>query len=127
MNGSLVEINWSDNTSKKMKMRASKQEGGHEVLKMKKTPHTLFLTYCGDLSLRVLKIDQDKDNIPWKIIGYLCPYCLKVFGSHRGLFKEHMDVHFGPETCRSCKVGSELAIKNLFHFIVKCYTNDWMV
>ena len=109
-NDMLVEIDWKENTSKIMKMRFSKQIDGNKVLKMSKSQETIVV-YCGDLSIRVLNISME--NTVWKTVGFVCPYCLQVFPSHRNLFKEHLNVHLGPDTCRSCKVKYHLNKKRI--------------
>ena len=60
--GMLVEIDWNENISKNMKMRASKQIDGNKVLKMSKSQE-IMVAYCGDQSLCLFNISLKNPGI----------------------------------------------------------------
>ena len=74
-----------------------------KIVASKKISENIMILYFDDFSMRTLTLIDDSEA--WRTLGYLCPYCLKIFKSHQGLQRDHMYLHHGPVKCVSCKVG----------------------
>ena len=93
-----------DNNLQKLKQRKSKIRGRTTVLDFERTGGQSLISFSGDYSLMRVQFDESSDE-SHDLLGFVCPYCLMWFGSHRDLFKQHIDIHLGPVVCENCKVS----------------------
>ena len=63
-----------------------------------------FLIVSSDFCMKYVSDIGGHKGVSEKGIGFLCPYCLKVFTTHRGLTRDHLPDHKGPVACDSCQV-----------------------
>ena len=64
-----------------------------------------FLIVSSDFCMKYVSDMCGQKGVSEKGIGFLCPYCLKVFTTHRGLTRDHLPDHKGPVACDSCQVN----------------------
>ena len=86
----------------RIKRRPSKDEKGMVIITSKKMEGNKILVFYEDFSMRILTMTED--NEIWRTLGFLCPFCLKLFMTHQGLHKEHISLHTGPIKCSGCEV-----------------------
>ena len=86
----------------RIKRRPSKDEKGMGIISSKTIEGNKILVFYEDFSTRILTMAED--NVIWQTLGFLCPFCLKLFMTHQGLHKEHLSLHIGPVKCSGCEV-----------------------
>ena len=87
-----------------VKTRSCKTFDRNQLSALVKVTDENFFTVSLDNCVKHLKFDVESKEKAEKIKGFLCPYCLRLFLSHRALYVEHMGEHKGPVKCDICEV-----------------------
>ena len=98
----LLDMNCCD--VKSVKSRSSKNSNQNDLCKVIQVSDMKFITMSVDNCLKHLEFNIEKKTKKENVKGFLCPYCLRIFFSHRALYVEHMNEHKGPVKCESCEV-----------------------
>ena len=107
-NENIFKMNMQSGSKCKIKVRGSKHDQRNKVLQIHKINNDQIIVYCKDFSLKIVTLDGENEK--WENVGFLCPYCLKIFRFYPGLHKDHIHLHCGPEKCKSCEVGHYLRV-----------------
>ena len=77
----MFRIDLTQNTNDRIQVKSSKDINGQKIISLVQIEDSTLLIYCEDLSLKSFKILENGKSQNWKILGYLCPYCLTVCSS----------------------------------------------
>ena len=115
----IFQFDLKTNTFDEILFRNSELKYGNKVEDIEKVGADFLLAWTGDFGLKMLGMRDKGKSASCHTVGYLCPYCLKVFQSHKALFKEHLNMHVGPVVCDSCQVSCQ-QVKYLHKFTHSC-------
>lgn len=88
------------NVRSRVKLRRTTNENSSKVKSFVKVSDSKLLVYSETLSIRVI----DRESEGSDTLGYLCPYCLKLFNHCSTLCRDHFECHIGPVSCGICQV-----------------------
>ena len=95
-------------------LRSSKLDGRHKILTYADFPSTFFVTLSADFCISKIPMNVKTFNSSISL-GFICPFCGKLFDKWHNLHNQHIHLHGNPVVCRACGIMQEDNLELINH------------